>query len=956
MFQNESNPLENERVAPVVQNGRDLGVWDNIHQTNKDSVSHPMEDSIFFWAGCPECVHTHWRWPAYLRLPPTSFSDATGSPVIGNYASIFFQTNQDLDIGILRYKAGEEHPTTSPSCPLPDFRCFVNPTESIRNPIVKYTLAAPHLPRYTVMGPADVLYWYSATSHEPESYLFFKHGSFFNPILDQQMTVANQPGGTSNSLEAVQDGIRSIAYGYIYKDGPTTFSSVDPGTLAPLPTGYAALDNRAYQIRTDAIVSGPHVVAFDVPSINDQSVFNDLTIFHLEMDPFDPENMIWVNDTILSPDTPASDFTNRIINARVNDIGYFAIGKLMQARPDPGTSDLSVTIGHSSNSVIVQNNLSYTLNVANGGPQVSTGVGVIDALPQEATFVSASSSQGTCKYKSGRVYCKLGTLASGSSTNVTIVANTVEDKTGISSQGRSIVNSAVVAGDNDDSNLDNNSATDSVLLLQNPNSRPSVSITSPTPGAIYAPSAAINITATASDSDGTISKVEIYDGATLIGTAPTLGGNQYQLSWTATSGPHSLVAVATDNGNRTNTSDQVSIFVKGSGNISITGPAPNAVFDPSSNITVTANATGSVSKVEFFANSILLGEGSSGNPYSVTWNNVPAGGYTLIAVVTDGSGAITTSAPINISVTNRPTVTIVSPTGGTSYPLSSKVIVMATAQDSDGFVSKVDFYANGSLVGTGSFIGQDRFTIDWTSVPPGIYSLTAVATDNLGVTTTSAPITIGINTPGLSAGESIWFDDDVPTGATKHADGDVDWYWVDANPALFSGTKAHQSRNFGQLDTPNGVHQHSFDGATTTLPVSTGDRLFTYVFLDINNMPREIMLQWKDANGWEHRAYWGQNTITSGTDGTNSRRYMGPLPKASTWVRLEVPASAVGLEGSTLNGMAFTLDAGRATWDLAGKAASNATPPPTSPPGDFVWIEDGLPTGAVTATVNDQWN
>jgi len=294
------------------------------------------------------------------------------------------------------------------------------------------------------------------------------------------MTVANQLGSTSNSLEAVQDGIRSIAYGYIYKDGPTTLSSVDPGTLAPLPAGYAALDNRAYQIKTDAIVSGPHVVAFDVPSMNDQSVFNDLTIFHLEMDPFDPDNMIWVNDTILSPDTPASDFTNRIINARVNDIGYFAIGNLMQAQPDPGSSDLSVTIGHSSNSVIVQNNLSYTLNVANGGPQVSTGVGVIDALPQEATFVSASSSQGTCKYKSGRVYCKLGTLASGSSANVTIVANTVEDKAGISSQGRAIVNSAVVAGDNDDSNLDDNSATDGVTLLQNPNSRPSVSITSPT--------------------------------------------------------------------------------------------------------------------------------------------------------------------------------------------------------------------------------------------------------------------------------------------------------------------------------------------------------------------------------------------------------------------------------------------------------------------------------------------
>jgi hypothetical protein len=46
---------------------------------------------------------------------------------------------------------------------------------------------------------------------------------------------------------------------------------------------------------------------------------------------------------------------------------------------------------------------------------------------------------------------------------------------------------------------------------------------------------------------------------------------------------------------------------------------------------------------------------------------------------------------------------------------------------------------------------------------------------------------------------------------------------------------------------------------------------------------------------------------------------MGPLPAAGQWVQLQVPASRVGLEGSTLNGMAFTLFNGRATWDTAGR-------------------------------------
>jgi hypothetical protein len=45
---------------------------------------------------------------------------------------------------------------------------------------------------------------------------------------------------------------------------------------------------------------------------------------------------------------------------------------------------------------------------------------------------------------------------------------------------------------------------------------------------------------------------------------------------------------------------------------------------------------------------------------------------------------------------------------------------------------------------------------------------------------------------------------------------------------------------------------------------------------------------------------------------------MGPLPPAGRWIRLEVPAGLVGLDGRTVRGMAFTLFDGRATWGPAG--------------------------------------
>ena len=168
----------------------------------------------------------------------------------------------------------------------------------------------------------------------------------------------------------------------------------------------------------------------------------------------------------------------------------------------------------------------------------------------------------------------------------------------------------------------------------------------------------------------------------------------------------------------------------------------------------------------------------------------------------------------------------------------------------------------------------------------------------------------------LRADDIAWVDDEPPEGAQLTSYGDDEWKTVDSDPTPFSGTTAHQSI---VLD---GLHQHLFRGARAPLSVNRGERLFAYVYLDPANVPDEVMLQWKDGT-WEHRAYWGADKIANvGKEGTESRRYMGPLPPAGEWVRLEVSASEVGLEDSEVNGMAFTLYRGRATWDVAGKVAS----------------------------------
>jgi len=165
----------------------------------------------------------------------------------------------------------------------------------------------------------------------------------------------------------------------------------------------------------------------------------------------------------------------------------------------------------------------------------------------------------------------------------------------------------------------------------------------------------------------------------------------------------------------------------------------------------------------------------------------------------------------------------------------------------------------------------------------------------------------------------IWVDDATPLNATLTSSGGDSWTWVGSNPTPFSRGLAHQSA------IAAGMHQHLFSNATTKMQVGTGDDLFAYVYLDPANPPTEVMLQWNDGS-WEHRAYWGSNQLTAwGVDGTASRRYMGVLPPLGQWVKLSVPAAAVGLEGRTLSGMAFTLFGGRATFDYAGKTSAGAT-------------------------------
>jgi uncharacterized repeat protein (TIGR02059 family) len=205
-------------------------------------------------------------------------------------------------------------------------------------------------------------------------------------------------------------------------------------------------------------------------------------------------------------------------------------------------------------------------------------------------------------------------------------------------------------------------------------------------------------------------------------------------------------------------------WVNNAPTVEISSPVFNSLFIAPATITFTAAASdsdGSISLVEFYSGNIKLDSMTSA-PYTFDWTNVAAGDYILTVTATDNLNAKTISSEVSISVIYdttavigdttsvvdsttvdttwlnlNPVVNIASPQKGNTFENNSSIAIEAIASDPDGSISKVEIY-NGSV----KIVELDvaPYTFTWKDVEKGNYSITAVATDNLGATTTSIPI------------------------------------------------------------------------------------------------------------------------------------------------------------------------------------------------------------------------
>lgn len=299
------------------------------------------------------------------------------------------------------------------------------------------------------------------------------------------------------------------------------------------------------------------------------------------------------------------------------------------------------------------------------------------------------------------------------------------------------------------------SASRTVTITATPtptNAPPTVSLSAPANNFKANAPATITLAATAADSDGTVASVSfyrinpaapVYDATTLVGAADTTAPYE-QSTGALAAGTYTFVARATDNRGAVATSATAQVIVNALPTVSFLAPAANAVVQVGAALTLRATAAdaapGSVTKVEFFNGTTLLGEGTrvtGTNEYTYNWASVPAGPKSLTARATDNDGATQTTASLAINANGQPTVTLDVPTAGATAPTT--LVLAASATDADGTIASVEFFNGTTRLGAGTFdAATSRYRLSVPNTGAGTYTLTARATDNNGGTATSA--------------------------------------------------------------------------------------------------------------------------------------------------------------------------------------------------------------------------
>jgi uncharacterized repeat protein (TIGR01451 family) len=130
---------------------------------------------------------------------------------------------------------------------------------------------------------------------------------------------------------------------------------------------------------------------------------------------YNDPSTIYVHDTF--------DYLNHSMTwgGTYGNMQHFAVTVLRLAAGS--AEDMHIAMAGSQSTVIVGDNITYAITVTENGPSGTMNASVTDVLPVGVTFVSATSSQGTCSGTS-TVTCNLGSMSASSIATISLVVTT----------------------------------------------------------------------------------------------------------------------------------------------------------------------------------------------------------------------------------------------------------------------------------------------------------------------------------------------------------------------------------------------------------------------------------------------------------------------------------------------------------------------------------------------------
>ena len=408
------------------------------------------------------------------------------------------------------------------------------------------------------------------------------------------------------------------------------------------------------------------------------------------------------------------------------------------------------SVGTKSASVLVQSNAHPDPSI----PLTGTGIAADTTSPSVAMASTASNPTGaspilvTVTFSEPVSGFAANDVAAGNATVGGFAGSGASYSFTLTPTGQGLVTADIPAGVATDTALNPNTAAPQFSRTYDSLAPSAPAITSPADDTVTN-----NNDVTVSGTAEAGSSVELFDGATSLGTTTATGGSWSFTLTDVADGPHAYTATATDAAANTSaTSNTVDVLVDTAapGAPAITSPADDTVTN-NNDVTVSGTAEAG-SSVELFDGATSLGTTTAtGGSWSFTLTDVADGPHAYTATATDAAANTSaTSNTVDVLVdTAAPGAPAITSPADDTVTNNNDVTVSGTAEAG----SSVELFDGATSLGTTTATGGSwGFTL--TDVADGPHAYTATATDaaaNTSATSNTVDVLVDTVAPTLTA-------------------------------------------------------------------------------------------------------------------------------------------------------------------------------------------------------------